>query len=135
VKVTISPTMLKLLDIFFVFFHTLLIVFNLFGWIFRKLRKANLITLLLTAFSWFFLGIFYGLGYCPLTEWHFMVLEKLGNNNLPASYIRYILGRLTGYDASPQLTDIFTMVFFLAALVISIILNIKDYRNKKIKKA
>jgi hypothetical protein len=60
-----------------------------------------------------------------------MVLEKLGNNDLPTSYISYILNRLTGYDASPELTDIFTMVFFLAALVVSTFLNIRDYRRKK----
>ena len=126
--------MLKLLDLFFVIFHTLLISFNLFGWVFQKLRKANLITLLLTAFSWFILGLFYGIGYCPLTEWHFMILEKLGNENLPTSYIKYIIGRLTGYDANPQVTDIFTMVFFLAALVVSTFLNIRDFRGKIGKK-
>ncbi len=60
-----------------------------------------------------------------------MILEKLGNRNLPASYIKYILGRLTGYDASAELTDILTMVFFLAALAMSVILNIRDYRIKK----
>ena len=126
--------MLKILDLFFVILHALLIIFNLFGWVFQKLRKANLITLLLTAFSWFILGLFYGIGYCPLTEWHFMILEKLGNENLPTSYIKYIIGRLTGYDANPQVTDIFTMVFFLAALVVSTFLNIRDFRGKIGKK-
>ncbi len=125
--------MLKLLDLFFVFFHTLLILFNLFGWIFVKLRKVNLITLLLTAFSWFILGLFYGIGYCPFTDWHFMILQKLGNNDLPTSYIKYIVGRLTGYDVSAQLTDILTMVFFLSALLVSVILNIWDFRRKNIK--
>jgi len=123
--------MLKLLDIFFVFFHTFLIIFNLFGWIFKKLRKANLITLSLTGFSWFILGMFYGTGYCPLTEWHFMILEKLGYKNLPASYIKYILERLTGYHANPQVIDIFTMIFFLAALMVSVILNVWDFRSKR----
>ncbi len=126
--------MLKILDLFFVILHALLIIFNLFGWVFQKLRKANLITLLLTAFSWFILGLFYGIGYCPLTEWHFMILEKLGNENLPTSYIKYIIGRLTGYEANPQVTDIFTMVFFLAALVVSTFLNIRDFRGKIGKK-
>lgn len=126
--------MLKLLDLFFVIFHTLLIIFNLFGWVFQKLRKANLITLLLTAFSWFILGLFYGIGYCPLTEWHFMILEKLGNENLPTSYIKYIIGRLTGYDANAQVTDMFTMVFFLAALGVSAFLNIRDFTGKSGKK-
>ncbi|MEO5906489.1 MAG: DUF2784 family protein, partial [Saprospiraceae bacterium] len=63
----------ELLDYFFFFFHTSLILFNCFGWIFPKLRRWNLITLLLTAFSWFVLGIWFGLGYCVCTDWHWAV--------------------------------------------------------------
>jgi len=61
------------------------ILFNLFGWIFRPLRKANLIVLALTGASWFILGIFYGIGYCPLTDWHFKLLYKHGQHALPDS--------------------------------------------------
>ena len=70
--------MLRFLDIFFLVFHTLLIFFNLFGWLIKPLRKANLIVLLLTGGSWFILGIFYGFGFCPFTEFHWQVLHKLG---------------------------------------------------------
>jgi hypothetical protein len=122
---------LKLIDIFFVVFHTALILFNVFGWIWRKTRKANLITLLLTAGSWFILGIFYGIGYCPLTEWHFNVLEKLGNSGLPLSYIEYLTERLTGMDFSSDLVNNATMIVFILALILSIGLNWKDYRKKK----
>jgi hypothetical protein len=111
----------------------MLIVFNLFGWIFSRLRKANLITLLLTGFSWFVLGLFYGIGYCPLTDWHFMILEKLGNKNLPASYIKYIVDRLTGSNVNAQLTDILTVIFFLVALLTSALLNWKYFRSRRIK--
>jgi hypothetical protein len=51
----------KMADIFFIVFHTFLIFFNLFGWIFKPLRKANLVVLILTGASWFILGIFYGI--------------------------------------------------------------------------
>ncbi|MCK5838377.1 MAG: DUF2784 family protein, partial [Bacteroidales bacterium] len=70
--------MFKLADTFFIIFHTALTLFNLFGWIWQKTRKLNLIILLLTGFSWFGLGIFYGIGYCPLTDWHYRVLRKMG---------------------------------------------------------
>jgi hypothetical protein len=36
--------MFRFLDIFFIVFRTLLIFFNLFGWIIKPLRRANLIT-------------------------------------------------------------------------------------------
>ncbi|MDH4059101.1 MAG: DUF2784 domain-containing protein [Cyclobacteriaceae bacterium] len=77
----------KLLDGLFMVLHPAIILFNLFGWIPRKTRKANLILLLLTGASWFVLGIWKGIGYCPLTDWHFKVLRKLGQTDLPYSYI------------------------------------------------
>lgn len=122
--------MIKLLDLFFITFHSGLIFFNLFGWLYNKTRKLNLITLLLTGASWFILGIFYGLGYCPLTDWHFKVLENLGYNNLPDSYIKYLADRLTGCDFNPDFIEILTLLFFLAALVISMYLNIRDYKKR-----
>jgi hypothetical protein len=119
--------MLKLVDFFFITFHTLLIFFNLFGWIFRKTRKLNLITLSLTCVSWFVLGIFYGLGYCPLTDWHFKILVKMGQTGLPDSYIKYLADRLSGLDFDPRFINTVTLVSFLAAFAISIYLNIRDY--------
>ena len=116
--------MLKFLDYFFLVFHFILILFNLFGWIWKSTRRLNLITLLLTGGSWFILGIFYGFGYCPFTDWHFRVLQKLGHHNLPNSYIKYITDRLTGLDFNAELVDTVTLVLFLLALVISIYLNI-----------
>ena len=117
-------------DIFFIVFHTGLIFFNLFGWIFKSLRKSNLIVLILTGCSWFILGIFYGIGFCPFTEWHWQVLHKLGQYNLPDSYISYLVERLTGFLPDAKLTDIFTFVLYFIALGISIYVNFTG-REKK----
>jgi len=113
------------LDIFFTIFHTTLILFNLFGWIWRKTRRINLVTLLLTGLSWTFLGLFYGFGYCPFTDWHFMILYKIGYTNLPSSYISFLINRFTGMLPDEGIVDIATLVFFLIALVISIYINLK----------
>lgn len=121
--------MYRVLDIFFVSFHSTLIVFNLFGWIWMKTRKANLITLSLTGASWFILGIFYGIGYCPLTDWHWKVLQKLGETNIPYSYIKYLIDRLFHVDINAQLVDYCTGGFFFLALGLSIYFNLK--RNTK----
>lgn len=126
--------MLKFLDYFFLVFHFILILFNLFGWIWKSTRRLNLITLLLTGGSWFILGIFYGFGYCPFTDWHFKVLQKLGHHNLPNSYIKYITDRLTGLDFNAELVDTVTLVLFLLALVISIYINIHKKMPKMPKK-
>lgn len=127
--------MLQFLDIFFIVFHTSLIFFNLFGWIIRSLRKANLILLLLTGGSWFILGIFYGIGFCPLTEFHWQVLHKLGQNNLPDSYISYLIQRFTGFLPDPKMTEIFTLVLYLTALGMSIIMNFRLGKNSLFKKS
>jgi len=118
----------RVLDIFFVLFHTFLIFFNLFGWIWRKTRIFNLILLVLTGSSWLFLGLIVGsLGYCPLTDWHFTVLNRLGETDLPSSYVKYLADRLTGLDINPSLVDNVTLYSFLAAFIISIFLNIRDF--------
>ncbi|MDP4223916.1 MAG: DUF2784 domain-containing protein [Bacteroidota bacterium] len=122
------------LDIFFVIFHTLLILFNLFGWVWRKTRIANLVTLLLTGSSWLILGLIVGtLGYCPLTDWHFRILEKLGKNDLPYSYVKYLADRITGLNFDPVIIDKVTLYAFLAALAVSIIINIRDLYIRRVK--
>jgi hypothetical protein len=125
----------RILDIFFVVFHTSLIFFNLFGWIWKRTRKLNLITLSLTGASWLFLGLIVGtLGYCPLTDWHFSILEKLGKTDLPYSYTKYLADRLTGLNINASLVDNVTLYSFLVALVISIFFNVKDFRNSGLEK-
>ena len=124
--------MYHILDIFFVIFHSSLVLFNIFGWIWKKTRIFNLITLGLTGGSWVFLGMLTGTpGYCPLTDWHFSVLEKLGKTDLPDSYMKYLADRITGLDISASLVDNVTLYTFLAALLISVILNIRDLINRK----
>jgi hypothetical protein len=118
-------TLLRFLDIFFLVFHLILVVFNLFGWIYKPTRRLNLITLSLTFLAWFGLGIFYGIGYCPLTDWHWQVLMKLGVSDLPNSYITYLLERVFHLSVEERLIDIFTVVLFFTALVVSIIANLK----------
>lgn len=122
----------RILDIFFVVFHISLIIFNLSGWIWKRTRKLNLVILSLTGASWLFLGLIVGtLGYCPLTDWHFNVLEKLGKTNLPNSYIKYLVDRLTGLDISASIVDNVTLYAFIAALACSVIFNIKDFKTSR----
>lgn len=122
--------MYQLLDIAFLIFHSGLILFNLFGWIWETTRRWNLATLLLTAFSWFGLGIFYGWGYCPCTHWHWMVRRKLGDISMPNSYIQFLIEEMTGATFKASLVDFFTVVLFSAALLISIFLNFRNFKKK-----
>ncbi len=125
--------MYEALNIFFLIFHSSLILFNLFGWIWKPSRKINLASLLLTGLSWFFLGIFYGVGYCPLTDWHYEVLNELGKTNLPSSYIQYLLDFFFNITVSQKTTDLWTMVLFFVALICSLYFNYFNEIIKRIK--
>lgn len=120
----------KTLDYFFFIFHSLLIVFNSFGWIFPKLRKWNLLTLLLTAFSWFILGIWFGWGYCVCTDWHWDVRRHLGYQDMSNSYNHFLILKLTGINFSERLVDLVTACVFFSSLTLSLWLNIRDYKKK-----
>ncbi|RLA63576.1 MAG: DUF2784 domain-containing protein [Epsilonproteobacteria bacterium] len=122
--------MLKFLDIFFTVFHTFLIFFNLFGWCFKKTRKINFITVNLTVFSWFVLGIWYGLGYCPLTDWHYLVKHSLGASDLPSSYIKYLFDTLTGLSGNVDMINTATFLGLIWCLIGSYITNFLDWKKR-----
>ena len=110
-------------NIFFYVFHTVLILFNLFGWLIPGLRRLNLLTLLITFASWGLLGIWYGWGYCFLTDWHYDVLYKLGERGLPGSYIAFLTARLTGWMPPEGLVDTLTLGLAVLALTCSVWAN------------
>lgn len=121
--------MLKLLDILFLWMHILIILFNLFGWIWAKTRKLHLIVVFVTLFSWLVLGLKYGLGYCFLTDWHWEVKYKLGEANLPASFVTYFVDKYTSIHLSAQTIDWITGTSFGIAILISLYLNFIRKKN------
>jgi hypothetical protein len=123
--------MLYALDIFFTVLHLTIIGFNLFGWIHPKTQKAHLITILLTAASWFLLGIWFGIGYCPITDWQWQVKEKLGETNLPDSFITYYANKLTGKSWDPELINIITVSCFALAVILTVYTNFLKGRKPR----
>ncbi len=117
------------LDVFFVMFHGSIVLFNVVGWIWKRTRRLHLVVISLTFLSWFGLGIFYGWGYCPSTDWHWDVKRALGETDLPSSYIKYYVDALTGRSWDPTLVDTVVLVVALAAFVVSAVLNWRDRRS------
>jgi hypothetical protein len=87
----------------------------------------------LTGFSWFILGIWYGIGYCPCTGWHWQVKEKLGQFDMPNSYVKFLVDSITGLDLNANLVDISTLLVFIMALLTAIYTNFRDWRISKFK--
>lgn len=125
--------MYQLLNIFFFIFHTAFTIFNCLGWIWKKTRRWNLYTLLLTAFSWFFLGIWFGWGYCLCTDWHWQVREKLGYRDDTNSYIHFLVYKITGLHVDASAVEQITLVVFVFSFMMSSWLNFRDVRINKLK--
>jgi hypothetical protein len=121
--------MYAVLDIFFLVFHASLIAFILTGWIWKRTRRLHLLVMVLTSLSWFVLGLFYGIGYCASTDWHWQVKRARGETGLPNSYVKYYIDRLTGLNWDPRLVDVTLGLIGLAALGLSIGLNWRDWRR------
>jgi hypothetical protein len=124
-------TLLTLLDYFFFLFHSFILGFNLSGWAWRKTRRAHLYLVSLTAFSWFILGIWYGWGYCPCTDWHWEVKRRLGQHGLPNSYIKYLLDSIFGTDLNAEILDLAVGIIFFFLVFISILLNYRDWKHDR----
>jgi hypothetical protein len=127
----LNKFILHFFDYFFIVFHTVLTLFNVFGWIIPRWRLANLITLSFTAFSWFILGIWYGFGYCPFTDWHWKVRQILGYTDDSNSYIHFLILKITGINFPENFVDTATVIVFFTAYFISIYFALsKKYSNK-----
>jgi hypothetical protein len=118
----------EILNVGFFVFHTTWIAFNCLGWIWRRTRPWHLATVTVTVASWFGLGIRYGWGYCPCTDWHWQVRERLGHRD-PPSYIQLLIQELSGMDLSPGWANALSLFTLAAVAVLSVSLNFRDRRD------
>ncbi|ERP39169.1 DUF2784 family protein [Chitinivibrio alkaliphilus] len=97
--------MAELLNLFFWYFHSAIILCTLLGWIDRRTRWIHRIVILLTWLSWFGGGIRYGFGYCFLTDWHWNIRRELGYAIPTDSFIHFLLMRVTGIHMHRYFVD------------------------------
>jgi hypothetical protein len=117
------------LDILLFAFHTGWILFNCLGWIWRRTRPWQLATVSLTAISWIGLGAKHGWGYCPFTDWHWRIRQRLGHVD-PPSYVQLLVRELTGVDPGPALSDALAVATLAAAAVLGMTMHLRDPQSK-----
>lgn len=122
--------MLSLLDQLFFAVHTLLIGFNMVGWAWRRTRTLHLVTFGLTAFSWIILGAYYGWGYCLCTDWHFQIRQQLGYVDPETSYVQLLVRKLCGGSLTRPAADLLAVSIFIAILVATVFVWIRDWRHR-----
>lgn len=118
-----------ILDYFLTLLHLLIVGFNLLGWIWPATRRAHFIVVVVTASCWLILGIWYGIGYCPLTDWQWQLKEHLGVQELPNSFIKYMVDKVSPVTVSSDVIDALTAGGFAIAAFMSVYLNF--FRRKK----
>ena len=122
--------MLYFIDVLLSLLHVVIILFNLSGWIFPATRKVHFISIVITSFCWFILGIWFGWGYCPLTEWQWRIKERLGETNLPASFITWFVNKITGMHFGDTFINLLTLILFISAMIVSVYFNFLKPRKK-----
>lgn len=113
-----------LLNGLFHFFHIVIVIFLMTGWMFPQLRLAHLVLILLTLGSWFILGRWLGSGYCPVSDWHWKIKEALGGGRPSGTYIHLLLQRITGKKLDSSAVDRAVVRWTLVLAAISIVVNI-----------
>lgn len=83
-----------------------------------------------TAVSWFLFGIWYGWGYCILTDWHWEVRRILGQEIRSHSYVQFLIRRLTGLELETALVDTAVMYTFFVLMVLTIVVNLRKYLRR-----
>jgi Protein of Unknown function (DUF2784) len=115
----------EVLNAGFFVFHTAWIALTCLGWIWRRTRPWQLAAALLTALSWFGLGLWYGWGYCPCTDWHWRVRARLGFDD-PPSYIQLLIRELSGIALEARSADALALVTLAAATLLGMTFSIRD---------
>ena len=121
--------MLPFLDTFIGVIHVLLILACLLGWMFARTRRAHLVLMGVVVGCWFLLGLKYGIGYCPLTDWHWQVKGQLGEGPLPHSFIKYIWDKIFPTPISPKAVDWLTFAAFFISLAAALYLKFTRKTN------
>lgn len=124
------PALLHLADAGFFLFHTLLIAFNMFGWIGPALRVWHAISMGLTSFSWFVMGAFYGWGYCLCTDWHFQIRDRLGYADAETSYVQLLARTLLGIRMSRLTADILAGSVFVLILIAMAVVWARQWKKR-----
>ena len=119
----------EILNTGFLVFHGAWIVFNCLGWIWKRTRPWQVATIALTALSWFGLGIWYGWGYCPCTEWHWAIRARLGYVD-PPSYIQLLIRQLIGLELTTTSANGLAVIVLLVSAGLGIGLTLRDRRSR-----
>ena len=57
----------------------------------------------------------------------------MGLYDTATSYLQFLVQEITGLDVSRGLVDIFAVAFLVVALFLSVLLNVRDFKRKRMR--
>lgn len=114
---------LKTADVFLFWAHALVAAGCAFGWLLAGAEKWHLALVIVIGFSWYGLGLRYGIGYCVLTDWQWRVRKKLGETPEHGSFVQLLLERASGLHLNAKQVKLFAYAVYWVSAVISIYIN------------
>ncbi len=122
--------MLALLDYALAAIHVAFVLSFLLLWIPRSTARAHGYVVLLTALSWFGIGLFKGFGYCVLTDLEWRVKRARGIRHIPGSFLKYAGDFITGKDLSPAVVDAVAATTFLFGCAVAVFRLVQRRREQ-----
>tara|TARA_B100001989_G_C24413747_1_gene400381 strand:- start:162 stop:716 length:555 start_codon:yes stop_codon:yes gene_type:complete len=107
-------------DSIFNLLHVFVILLNTLGWVSEKTRRVSLLFLILTIFCWSIMGLFFGIGFCPLTYLHSEYLNFKYSYILPFSYMDHFIINIIDFNISSKIISIVSITFVFLSLYINL---------------
>ena len=118
-----QAVLLKIADVILFWAHAVVAAYCTFGWLIPGTEKLHLLIILLVGFSWYGLGLHYGIGYCILTDWQWRVRKKMGRTPEHGSFVQLLLERASGLRLDAHQVKIFAYIVYWLAACISVYIN------------
>jgi hypothetical protein len=126
----LTEPLLAAVDLAFFVVHSIWIGFICIGWAWKRTRRLHLAAVVLTALSWFALGAWFGWGYCPMTDWHWQVRERLGYQD-PPSYVQLLVRAVTGIELTRRTADVLALTTLGLAAALTTVANLDGSRRMR----
>lgn len=97
-----------------------------------RTRRWHLVSVGVTIFSWLGMGIWYGLGYCVLTDWHWQIKRAIGETDLPHSFLIYLFNDIMGLGLETGFVNSGAGISLAVVIFLSVALNFRDYRQHRV---
>lgn len=121
--------MYRPLNALFHLLHLGIILFVMLAWSVPVLLPWHLLLTSLTLVCWFVLGLWLGIGFCPLSHWHWQLKQEHDSGRPRESYIHYVVQKASGRQFEGDLLDRLVVACTLLLFCVSVWRNLQYWTS------